>query len=256
VVFIAANLRLTGSDKPAETLDDLRAAESWTGHPASGDEGLVWTLSTGVHFQEKAGFGKVFDCREYPRLTFRWKLSNNDEQARPIILRVQCGDKSLDYHAQAIQLDPALESATVEVRDGVQFGTLRYSGWFTPGTKLCRQIALTSSGALIVRDTLVPGESVRGMVAGPIWHMVNVWSKDAQQTVFAREPLQPGRPVTFISVLLPHDRGSDAAALANAITIDASASDRVHIKLGGNDQRIEFPDENQPVMKRTSLLSR
>ena len=282
VVFTAANLRLTGgSDKPAIILDDLRDSKGWGGKPVASETGLVWRVSSGVHFLEKAGFGKVFDCREYPRITFHWKLSNNDEQARPIILRVHSGDQSLDYHAQATQLDPTLISAKTEERDGLQRGTLHYSGWFTPDTTLCRQMALTSTGVLIVRDTLVPGEAARGMVAGPLWHMastntplagpnwfnsvggkielftwfapvasrtfgtqtVNVWSKDNQQTVFARQPLQPGHPVSFISALIPHDRSTTAAALAAQISIGTFSADRMWIKLGHGNLRVEFPDE-------------
>ena len=188
-----------------------------------------------------------------------------------------------DYHAQAVQLEPTLLGATVEERDGIQRGTLRYAGWFTPDTTLCREMALTQSGVLVVRDTLVPGDSARGMVAGPLWHMastnapaaganwfnsaggrmelltwlapapertfgtqaVNVWSKENQQTVFARQPLQPGKAVTFISVLVPHERGTDAATLAVQVSVQNPAGDRIRVTTGHDS--VEFiPSQNKP----------
>lgn len=279
VLFSAANLRLAGGAQPALVLDELRDPAGWQGHPGAGADGLTWTIAPGVFLWEKAGFNKVFDCRAYPLLQFRWRLSNNDERARPVIVRVHTGAETLDYHAQATQLAPTLLSAQVVERDGVQRGTLRYAGWFTPDTTLCRQLALTASGVLVVRDTLVPGATARGLVAGPLWHMastqtpaagpnwfnsaggqlelltwfapatartfgrqsVNIWSKDNQQTVFARQPLQPGRPVTFISVLLPHERGTAADELAARISTDTAS--RVRIKTGAEDLCIEFSDE-------------
>ena len=281
VVFSAAHLRLAGSDQPVLTLDDLSDAQGWGGQPTAAAEGLVWHVAPGVQFLEKAGFGKTFDCRMYPRLMVRWKLSNNDEQARPIILRVHSGDKSLDYHVQAAQLEPTLVSAQVEERDGVQRGTLRYTGWFTADTTLCRQLALLPTGALIVRDTLVPGPLARGMVAGPLWHMAAtnvpasgpnwfnsaggkvelftwfapmpaqtaglqtaaVWSKDHQQTVFARQTLQPGQPAVFVSVLIPHDRGTDAAALAQQVSIRMTRDGCLEIKPDRQSLSVAFPKE-------------
>jgi hypothetical protein len=278
VDFSAANLRLGGGDQPALTLDALREAKGWRGHPTPGPEGLVWRVARGVQFLEKAGFGQTFDCRAYPRLLVRWQLSNNDEQARPIILRVHAGTRSLDYHVQATQLDPTLVSAQAAERDGVHYGTLRYTGWFTADTTLCRHMALLPTGVLIVRDTLLPGPAARGLVAGPLWHMaatnvpaagpnwfnsaggkselltwfapapartfgtqaVKIWSKDNQQTVFARQALQPGRAVTFISVLIPHDRGTDAAALAQQISLGTPPDDSICIKQGREELRIDF----------------
>ena len=276
VIFTAANVQLGGGTQPTIVLDDLHSANGWRGKPTASAEGLVWSVAKGVQFLEKKGFNTVFDCRAYPVLKFRWKLSNNDEKSRPIILRVHCGERTVDYHAHARQLDPTLVSASVEERDGVQRGTLHYTGWFTPDTTLRREMALTKSGVLVVRDTLVPGAAARGMVAGPLWHVastsapvagtnwfnsaggrvellawfapaptrsvgtqcVNVWSKDNQQTVFARQSLQPGKPVEFLSVLIPHERSTDAAQLAAQVSLQTSEGGRVRVNIGGDT--IEF----------------
>ncbi len=281
VVFAAADLQLTGSDKPAIRLDDLRAVTGWQGDPTPGAEGLAWHVAAGVQMFGKTGFATDFDCREYPTLRFRWKLSNNDQPVRPVILRVQSGRHMLDYHAEARQLAPTLVAATVEQRDGIQRGTLRYTGWFTPDTTLCRELALTAAGVLVVRDTLVPGAAARGLVAGPLWHMAatnaphaqgnwfnsaggsmelltwfapvaartfgtqaaNLWSKDNQQTVFARQPLQVGQPVTFVSVLVPHERGTDPAAIATRIAVEWPEPGRARINIGDPGHPIEFSQE-------------
>ena len=195
----------------------------------------------------------------WDNLTFRWKLSNRDEQSRPVILRVHCGTRSIDYHAQATQLDPTLVAASAGERDGVERGVLRYAGWFTPDTTLDRELALTRSGVLVVRDSLLPGANADGMTAGPVWHLAStaapvvgphwfdsvggttellvwfsqasgrdfggqtfdVWSKDGHQAVFARESLRAGRSVRFVTVLVPHRRGADAAALAERIVVES-----------------------------------
>jgi hypothetical protein len=277
VDFTAADLRLTGSGE-AIVLDDLRSAAGWKGGPEAGDEGLLWRIPEGVHFLEKKGFAREFDCRDHPLVTFRWKLSNNDERARPIILRVHCADRALDYHVQVTQLDPTLVAATAEEREGIQRGTLRFTGWFTPDTTLDRELALTRSGVLVVRDILRPGPMAEGRVAGPIWHLAatgspkagphwfasegarmelvvwfeaapgrdfggrtfNVWNKDGQQAVFARETLHSGQPVRFVTVLVPHDRGTDAAAIAHGISIEELTDTRQRVRIGPTGDTIDF----------------
>jgi hypothetical protein len=276
VLFESSDVQIGGGSKPPVVLDDLRSKEGWGGDPHASPEGLRWEVPSGVRLFRKKGFNAVVDCREHPALNFRWKLSNNDERSRPIILRVESGGQSVDYHAQARQLDPTLVSASVEERAGVQRGTLRYSGWFTPDTTLCREMALTKSGALIVRDTLAPGDGAHGMVAGPLWHMastaapaaggnwfnsgggrmelltwfaqaptrsfgtqqVNLWSKENQQTVFARQPLQSGKAVEFFSVLIPHERGTDAAILAGQVSLSPPTEGRVRVSVGR--EMVEF----------------
>ena len=278
VEFSATDLRLTGGTAAPIVIDDLRSAAGWKGEPITAAEGLAWKVGTGVHFLEKKGFAREFDCREHPLVSFRWKLSNNDERSRPVILRVHCGTRSVDYHAQATQLDPTLVAATVGERDGVERGVLRYAGWFTPDTTLDRELALTRSGALVVRDVLLPGTAAEGMVAGPIWHLAStaaptagpnwfnsgggntellvwfapasgrdfggqtfdVWSKDGQQAVFARESLQAGRPVRFVTVIVPHARGTDAAALAEQIAIDSLPDGGQRLRLGDSGEAVEF----------------
>ena len=278
VIFTAADVQLAGGAQRPIMLDDLRSASGWRGNPSATDEGLVWTVSKGVQFLEKSGFKTSFDVRDYPVLKFRWKLSNNDSKERPVILRVHCGGHSVDFHAHLPQLAPTLVSATVEERGDTQRGTLRYTGWFTPDTTLCRELVLTKAGALVVRDTLVPGAAASGMVAGPVWHMastnaptaganwfnssggklellvwfaaapqrscgtqtLDIWSKNNQRSVFARQPLQPGIPVTFISVLLPHERGTDAAALAALLSVESPTADRTLVNIGGAARAAEF----------------
>lgn len=295
VVYWADDLRLTGPGRNPVVLDDFEEARGWRGSPGLSDDApqgkhsLTWTLPPGVHFLEKGQFDQVLDCREYPSLKFKWKLSNNDETARPIILRVHSGDQSLDFHAHAVQLCPTLLDAKVEQRGQDQYGVMRFSGWFTADTTLRRQMVLTGSGVLIVRDVLVPGEMAKGMVAGPIWHMgpvaepragpnwfnssggktelltwfepsqgrsfgfqtVNVWSKDHQQTVFAKQTLETGKSVCFVTVLVPHEPSADAAALADKISAeDAVGRSSIRIGFPRDRVRVEIADEDEWTLTR------
>lgn len=278
VEFTATEVRLGGGTAAPIVVDDLRSAAGWKGSPEAAAEGLAWKVGSGVHFLEKKGFAREFDCREHPLISFRWKLSNNDERSRPVILRVHCGPRSLDYHAQATQLDPTLVATTAGERDGVERGTLRYTGWFTPDSTLDRELALTRSGVLVVRDRLLPGAAAEGMVAGPVWHLASTtapaagphwfnsaggttellvwfapaagrdfggqsfdaWSKDGHQAVFAREPLHAHRPVGFVTVLVPHARGTDAAAVAERITIERLPAGGLRVRLGATGEAVEF----------------
>ena len=284
VSYWAAQLSLEGLGKRPIVLDDFHAIDGWGKSPrltADGPDGqsaLAWTLPKGVHFLEKTGFRRTFDFREYPILMLRWKLSNNDEQAKPLTLRVD----DFDFHAHAIQLEPTLSDVKVEQRGRNQYANMRFSGWFTPDSSCRRQIVLTGGGVLVVRDVLLPGGMARGMVAGPIWHMgptteptagrtwfnsrggslellvcfdaaprrtfgrqtVDVWAKQHQQTVFAREPIVPGKALRFVSVLVPHSPSLDAAALAAKIAIHGGEqSCSVHGATSDGELSLEINDD-------------
>lgn len=286
VTFWADDLRLTGPGRPPIVLDDFESPQGWHGDPQLSDDApheghsLVWDLPPGVQFRDKEGFDRTFDVRQYPQLKLRWKLSNNDERSRPLIVRA-----GVDYHAHAIQLEPELVDVQVEQRGDDQFGSMTFHGWFTPGTTLCRQLVLTRSGVLIVRDVLTPGPSAAGsskaiMVGGPIWHLgpttppeagahwfnsaggpqsllvafsqapgrsfgsqtVDVWSKRNQQTVYAKQALAPDEPICFVTVLVPHQQ-HDAAALAEKIQI-AGDLDRSRIQVDLPRDRFEVQIES------------
>jgi hypothetical protein len=69
---------------------------------------------------------------------------------------------------------------------------------------------------------------------------INVWSKNDQRTVFARQPLQAGKAVTFISVLIPHERGTAAATLAAQVSVQYPDGDRVRVNIKHAADNIEF----------------
>ena len=180
---------------------------------------------------------REIDVRDYPILAFRWKLSSNRHNARPIILRVITGDLNTDYHAEALQLQPTLRAARTESRSNGQYGVMEFTGWFTPDTTLRRELLLTAEGALVVHDTLRPGPQAKGMMAAPIWQLGStaapkpgsnwyrnddllvwfapsagrtyglqtgdIWSKRGHRSVYAMQGVEPGRPIEFTTVLLP-----------------------------------------------------
>jgi hypothetical protein len=222
-----------------------------------GSRPLRWELKPGVTVLTRRGLDVRFDRHEYNTIRFFWKLSNNDEQARPLIFRVP---GAVDQHCHARQLAPELSGFTggsLNAPDD-RYGAVVYGGgWFSEGTSLSRQLVLTREGILIVRDELDPDAALAGRVAGPIWHLaptaeperganwfnaaggrvellvwfqpqpgrtfgvqsVDVWQRKGQKTVFARETLQANQPIRFVTVLVPHGPGVTARSLAGSVAV-------------------------------------
>jgi len=268
----ADGLRLVG---PAGeiALDDLDAPGGWRLGPQptedrkQGAAALTWQLPGGVVFVGNPAIRRTFDCTRYTHFKLWWKLSDNREFARPLIFR--CG---VDYHAQAIQLQPRLLDAKVDARGGDQFGRMAFDGWFTHDTRHTRRMVLTREGVLVVLDELLPGPAAAGRAAGPIWHFgptrepvcgadwfastgarvnllvrfdhaagrtfgvqtADVWGKKAQRTAFAKETLRAGEPVTFASVLVPCRRGTDPRLLAGGILVQTEGTSAVASVVIGN----------------------
>ena len=202
---------------------------------------LHWEDPKGVTFHSKM-FDQPIDVSRYTAIAFRWKLSSNKQNARPVILRVTTGDLNTDYHAEALQLEPELTAARVEVSQGRQYGVMEYSNWFTPGTTLRREMVLHADGALLVRDTVTPGPNAKGMKVAPVWQLgpvteplkgansfqadnllvwfapaegqsyglqtMDIWSKKKHRRVFASRDAEPGKAMVFTTVLLPAGPGS------------------------------------------------
>lgn len=288
VEVAVSRMELIGTDGrilPVETMDD---PSRWTGPPdipaSRMDEpgqppALAWKLPQGVTFLNRNNANLDFDCRHYPLLRLRWKLSNNDEQARPLILRLAPG---VDYKVCIPQLFPKLVSAQAAERGGVQCGYIRYAGWFTPQSQLTRQIAVFPDGMLVVCDRLTPGQDAAGQRAGQIWHLlplaepeagpnwfnttggrrdllvvlnqvpdhhyalstIDLWSKSGQQSVNANALVEPGRTITFTAVLIPHPHAIPAAELAAHVeTTETNGTTRVQIRQPTGLRSLEFGDE-------------
>jgi hypothetical protein len=288
----ASDFRLIGAGGARnQVLGAGDAPGGWSPPPAIEENALTWDVPQGIHFHTKSLHAE-FDCRQYPTLAFRWKLSNNKQWARPIILRVYSGKNATDYHAEAVQLQPVLSRAHVEQRSGDQYGVMDYTGWMTADTTLERQMILTRSGVLIVHDRLKPGPLAKGMAAGPIWQMMSpdaprqsgnwfysagnrvgliawlggtgsglsfgtqttdVWSKQDQQTIFVKKLLQPGEPVGFISVLVPVASGSDAAVAAAGIEVEnAQAGVAAKIRTPRETMIVRIADGDKWSVERQS----
>jgi hypothetical protein len=282
-----SDFRLAG--KSSMVLDKGDSAEGWNPKPAVDGHALRWDAPKGTQFHTKT-LHIEFDCREYPALAFRWKLSNNRQLARPIILRVVSGERNTDYHVEAVQLEPVLERARVEQQESDQYGVVEYSGWMTSDSSLRRQMVLTKSGILVVRDRLTPGPLAKGMAAGPIWQMTSdrpvrqsgnwfystggrmdlltwlsgtgeglvfgqqttdIWSKKDQRTVFAKEELEPGKPVYFVSVLVPQLPGTEAEPAARGIEVQNQGSGATtHVSTQRGTVTIRVADDGTWSVKR------
>ena len=252
------NLRLAGPKGGSQTprlLESFESPEGWnfaphpTGMSRQGDFALVWQFPPGAQTTYHPEVRKrltqfVFDPERYPRLLLDWKVSDNSEQARPLIVRT-----GVDFHAHTLQLHPHLSAAHVQsTASGDQLGTMAFQNWFASGVRHERQMALTREGVLVVVDRVWPTPEVIGRWAGPVWHVgsrrvavanaqpnknwfdirgaakglllvmsrpsaavrefgiqeVDAWSLKGQKTVFARQELKD-KAEAFVSVLIPHE---------------------------------------------------
>lgn len=176
------NLRLAGPETSvgheSELLEGFESPAGWnfaphtTGMSRQGDYGLVWQFPPGAETTYKAELRKrlrkfVFDPRRYPRLLLDWKLSDNAEQARPLIVRT-----GVDFHAHTLQLQPRLTNVHVQANaKGDQLGSLEFNHWFAANVRHQRQLALLREGVLIAVDRVWPTTEVVGRWAGPVWHV-------------------------------------------------------------------------------------
>ncbi len=281
-------LELVDTDGHTQTVEQMDDPSSWTGPKGLPGErsnepgeptGLAWQLPAGVTFLNKARESLDFDCHQYPLLRLRWKLSNNDEQARPLILRLAPG---VDYRVCIPQLFPRLVSVQAGERDGVQCGYIHYAGWFIPQSELSRQIAVFPDGMLVVCDRLRPGKDAIGLRAGQIWHFlplgvpemgpnwfnttegrddllivlnpaqgrsfgrstINLWSKSEQQSVYASTVVSSETPLTFTAVLLPHSPAEPAAKLASQVeTTERDGRVRVQVAEPNQQRSVDFGEK-------------
>ena len=243
----------------------------------------------GVSFVWRAGLDATFSLRDYDRIKFSWKMSGADGGfSESLVFRV---DSSLsDYHVPIRQLAAVTEDAHAETRLGDHFGTIRLGQWFTDDSRLTRRLVLLKEGPLVVCDDLEPGPTADGQVAGPLWHLpaepradghwfdapgkrhllvwlapgpgrafgtqtVELWGRVRPHTVFAKQPLRAGRPVRFVTVLLPHLPQQPAAELASRIALDdsqgASGPSIVRLDVSGTVVEIRVgPDGAVSVARR------
>ena len=289
------DLRLQGP-KGSLPLDPLDAVTGWRGpkeapasvseHSIDGGGSLTWQFGQGVSKITRE-FGPVeFDCGDYTHIRFSWKQSNNDENARPLIVWPHtAGSVSAQYPAHLNQLEPVLRKAVTERHGEDLYGLLEYDDWFGYGTRLTRELILAEEGVLVVRDTVLAGPDCQGKVGGPIWHVgtdqdlargenwfnsagattellvwfgltsgqsagvqtVDVWGLTGQRTVFAKQDLVPGREATFVSVLVPHPDSLSDSALAAGISL---ADGAVRIRSGERPTEVTFAGGGWQVTRR------
>lgn len=269
VVFSLGGISLRGANNAKIVLDSCQSSRGWPRLPAIKAIGphdkpcLSWALPRqGALYLTKTGFTQTFNDRKFPILRIWWKFSNNHISVRPLIIVFKGRPGGVWIHAQLAQLAANLTQAKVEHKDGIQYGLMRYTDWFTPNTTLLRQMVVTGHGVLVVRDVLRPGPLANGMIAGPIWHLgphvaprtdgnwldttagdqrMLVWFAPAKGrtfgdqvtaawqikhcwTAYARQTVRAGRRFCFVTVIVPHRPDDHAASLAAGIHVTQQAN--------------------------------
>ena len=172
-------------------------------------------------------------------------------------------------------------NAAAENKGDDAYGFVEFTSYYRPDTSLTRRMILTREGILVIRDDLMPGESVDGYKAGPLWNPMqsrsaenlepekvrNWWNFKARDCVTSADPgddnaysadlflyygkaqgrkcgakrvdekeensfaslakgwlvtyscetLKAGKPVTFITLLVPHPNDVSGETLAEAV---------------------------------------
>ena len=83
-------------------------------------------------------------------------------------------------------------AARAEQREGDALGEVEFSDYIATGSRLLRQIVLTSAGGLAVIDRFTPGPRTEGWAAGQLWQMYAIadrgtdWFESASDGAYAQ----------------------------------------------------------------------
>ncbi len=199
--------------------------------------------------------------------------------------------------------------AAAENKGDDAYGFVELTSYYRPDTSLTRRMILTREGILVIRDDLLPGESVHGYKAGPLWNPLraplteeleleggqNWWNfkaggcvtsadlddenayaadlflyyataqgrecgakqvgENAQRfaqaakgwlVTYSCETLKAGKPVTFITVLVPHPNEVSGKTLAQATQTTAKDGQvTVSLTHKGDSVSMTFGRENK-----------
>jgi hypothetical protein len=64
-----------------------------------------------------------------------------------------------------------------ENKDNDAYGLVEFASYYRPDTSLTRRLLLTHEGILVIRDDLIPGQSVDGYKAGSLWNPLQAASR-------------------------------------------------------------------------------
>jgi len=237
------NLRLAG---PAgeKLLDDFSGAvtERWSGGvrrerdagAKPGRSSIKVECSGGVTFLTRKMDVSVRP-EQYQYMKFNWKLSSQRSAlTRPFILRLLEGSRDFSQSIVDPLLPMVVREAKTEMHGKDSYGEATLDPYFTPATKLRRQVIMTAEGLLVVRDTVTPGKEADGWTCGPIFHLfeqpsrlnVSFLKTEGMQsgvqevklaerlhpyTTFARQTLRAGIPAVFVTVLNPNGGTAEIA---------------------------------------------
>lgn len=152
-----------------------------------------------------------------------------------------------------------LVDATTEAEEQDRYGRAHYKSIWTAQSEWLRHTLLTEEGILVVLDEFLPGADAVGLAGGPVWHLADapaqgmhwfsapafstreqrlmvyfhpqrgneygsrflpkLWRTHHGYGVFARRTFQPGEPVFFLSVLVPHSPQTRAEAVSGRLHI-------------------------------------
>ncbi|MHC4181216.1 MAG: hypothetical protein ACYSWU_27275, partial [Planctomycetota bacterium] len=116
--------------------------------------------------------------------------------------------------------------AAAENQGDDAYGFVEFTSYYRPDTSLTRRMILTREGILVIRDDLVPGDSVDGYKAGPLWNPIqaplteelgweggeNWWDLKARGCVTSADPGDQNAYASDLFLYYGKARGRDYGA--------------------------------------------
>lgn len=116
---------------------------------------------------------KVNLTSDYHRIGLDYNyMSGARDYLRPP-LRILVNDENSRSFYMDRQQGGVLKNALTQQQGEDCYGEMNYAGIYTHDSLWKRQAVLSREGYLVVRDEFTPGAAADGMVAGPVWQLMN-----------------------------------------------------------------------------------
>ena len=155
--------------------EDLKKVASIVTDPKTGKKALKLTTRFGRTVLQIAFDGVRLNLtKDYNRLGFWYKYVTPIENWVRTPIHIGINGSAIQANLWLDRQQGGIITDSKAAAKGEDtYGSVSYQSIWTYDTTWQRRMILTKEGILVVRDELTPGTSADGMVAGPVWHLLN-----------------------------------------------------------------------------------
>lgn len=197
---------------------------------------------------------KFHVTEDYQRIGFRYKFADEASRFLRAPLRIEVNGECPRSMYPDNQQGGVLTDCRVQMKGDDCFGSVSYEGVYTYDSAWRRSMVLTREGVLVVRDIFMPGREAEGLAGGPVWHVdqpptqglnwfdsvvdrekgrnlmiyfhptagheygvqfqPKLWEKNHGYGVFEKAYYRAQKPVTYLTVMVPHSSDIPAATMS------------------------------------------